>query len=402
MDVLAPDSVDGVLAAVTESLMHELPLEIRGGGTKRDFGRPSRTNRILDLKRLAGIRLYEPDELVLTAAAGTPLAEIERRLAEQKQILAFEPPDWGPIYGLPAGGQTLGGVISCNLSGPRRIKAGAARDHFLGFQAVTGRGEVVKAGGRVMKNVTGYDLPKLMCGAMGTLGVLAEITMKVLPAPEKTRTVLLFGRNESEAVEAMAAALNSPHDVSAAAHLPAAIAARSAVSYLRDANRAVTAVRVEGPGPSVEYRCAALRELLNRCGPTEELHSMNAAKLWRELRDVAALLPDRARDLWRVSAPPASGAEVVQAVLKRLDAEFFFDWGGGLIWLATPPSEQSASAVRGALASCGGHATLVRASGEMRTRVAVFHPEPPSATALAQRIKEAFDPKGILNPGRMN
>ncbi len=388
-----------------DALVSELPLEIRGGGTKRGLGRPQDSNRVLDLARLAGIELYEPDELVLSAKAATPLREIEARLAEQKQMLAFEPPDYGPIYGLPAGGQTLGGVIACNLAGPRRIKSGAARDHFLGFQAVSGRGEIFKAGGRVMKNVTGYDLPKLLCGSMGTLAVLCEITVKVLPAPEKARTVLVYGLGDDEARDAMAAALNSPHEVSAAAHLPEAVAARSTVGYVRAERQSVTAIRVEGPGPSVDYRCKALREFLGKAGRTEELHSMNAAKLWHEIRDVAALLPDAARDLWKLSVPPSLGAAVMASLAfgHGFDrAHYFYDWGGGLIWLAASPGnpEATAAAIRAAIQPSGGHATLIRAPAETRARLAVFQPEPPALAALAQRIKEAFDPKGILNPGR--
>ncbi|MCW5774572.1 MAG: FAD-binding protein, partial [Rhodospirillaceae bacterium] len=263
---LSPSTPEQVLDAVQQALAAEAPLEIVGHGTKRGWGRPVKSNRVLDLSKLAGITLYEPDELVLSAKAGTPMAEIEALLAEHNQMLAFEPPFFFPpaAGSEPAGarGDTLGGVVACNLSGPRRIKAGAARDHVLGLRAVNGRGEAFKAGGRVMKNVTGYDLPKLLCGSFGTLAVMTEITVKVLPAPEKARTVLVLGLSDSEARDAMAAALNSPHDVSGAAHLPEAVAARSGVSYVRRAGRAVTAIRVEGFGPSVEARCQALRGLL--------------------------------------------------------------------------------------------------------------------------------------------
>jgi glycolate oxidase FAD binding subunit len=422
----SPTSAEDVLAAIQEALAAEQPLEIVGGGTKRGWGRPVKSNRILDLSGLSGVTLYEPDELVLSAKAGTSMAEIEALLAENKQMLAFEPPDFAGVYGLaPAGApqrralisetlpsgavrahprQTLGGVIACNLSGPRRIKAGAARDHFLGFHAVSGRGEAFKAGGRVMKNVTGYDLPKLLCGSFGTLAVMTEITVKVLPAPEKARTVLVLGLDDDQARDAMAAALNSPHDVSGAAHLPRAVAARSSVSYVAGAGRAVTAARVEGFGPSVEARCKALRDLLAPFGSIEELHSMNSAKLWREIRDVAPLLPDTALDLWRLSVAPASGAAVIASLLfgHGIQREsYFYDWGGGQLWLTMPPANSLAAAAAIRSIVKPGHATLVRASEETRERIPVFEPEAPSLAAASQRLKDAFDPKGILNPKRL-
>jgi len=435
-DTLSPTSAGDVLAAVQEAFAEEQPLEIVGGGTKRGWGRPVKSNRILDLSGLKGVTLYEPDELVLSAKAGTPMAEIEALLAANKQMLSFEPPflfpsPWGEGAGgegeslelgrsspsprrsfgsaplAPGRGDTLGGVIACNLSGPRRIKAGAARDHFLGFHAVSGRGEAFKAGGRVMKNVTGYDLPKLLCGSFGTLAVMTEITVKVLPAPEKARTVLIMRLGDAQARDAMAAALNSPHEVSGAAHLPGPVAARSGVSYVAGAGGAVTAVRVEGFGPSVDARCKSLRDLLAGFGPVEELHTMNSAKLWREIRDVAALLPDPALDLWRLSVPPASGAAIMTSLAsgRGIQTEAcFYDWGGGQIWLTMPPAKpaETAATIRAALAPTGGHAALIRASEESRELVSSFQPEPPALAAVAQRLKEAFDPKGILNPGRIS
>lgn len=436
-DTLSPTSADDVLAAVQQAFAQEQPLEIVGGGTKRGWGRPVKSNRILDLSRLSGVTLYEPEELVLSAKAGTPMAEIEALLAANKQMLAFEPPDLAGVFGLappqgagapqgkalisealPSGAirpyprQTLGGVIACNLSGPRRIKAGAARDHFLGFHAVSGRGEAFKAGGRVMKNVTGYDLPKLLCGSFGTLAVMTEITVKVLPAPEKARTVLLIGLDDTDARDAMAAALNSPHEVSGAAHLPRKVAARSSVSYVRGAAQAVTALRVEGFGPSVEARCKALRELLASFGPSEELHSMNSTTLWREIRDVAPLLPEPAAqgavlDLWRLSVPPASGAPIMASLVMGegfANDGYFYDWGGGQIWLAVPRAKPSATAatIRGLVESTHGQAALVHTSDETRELVSVFQREPPALAAISNRLKEAFDPKGILNPGRVH
>ncbi|MEJ2119519.1 MAG: glycolate oxidase subunit GlcE [Alphaproteobacteria bacterium] len=404
---LRPKNAEELLDAVKWAVAEASPLEVIGAGTKRALGRPSQADRTLDVSRLSGIGLYEPNELVLGAAAGTPLLEIEKALAEERQMLAFEPPDLGPLLGGEAGKATLGGVVACNLSGPRRIKAGAARDHFLGFEAVSGRGEAFKAGGRVVKNVTGYDICKLIAGSYGTLAVMSALTVKVLPAPEKTRTVLIEGLDDADAGAAMAAGLGSAHEVSGAAHLPPALAARSGVSYVSKSGGAVTALRVEGPGPSVEHRCAALREALGGSGPTEELHGHNSSAFWREVRDVSFFAGNDERIVWRISVPPSEGAGVVAAITGAgVAAEALYDWGGGLIWLAMPLNgdmrdDAGAGAVRGAVAASGGHATLFRAPADIRAAVEVFQPQDAALAALTARLKENFDPRGVLNPGRM-
>jgi glycolate oxidase FAD binding subunit len=391
-----------VVDAVAWAVGAEAPLEVAGRATKRGLGRPFQADHTLDLSALSGINFYEPEELILSAMPSTPLAEIEAALAERGQMLAFEPMDLGPLYGLPAGQGSVGGVFACNLSGPRRIKMGAARDHLLGFNAVSGRGEAFKSGGRVVKNVTGYDLSKLITGSHGTLAVLTELTFKVLPAPEKTYTVLLAGLDGATATRAMAAAMNSSHEVAGAAHLPAGIAERSAVSYVQGAGGSVTALRLEGFGPSVETRCRALREELAVFGNLEELHSRNSARLWTEIRDAVYLAEPADRPIWRLSVPPSAGHGVTEALGVSLGAEAFFDWAGGLIWLSTPPSaDASHGAVRAAVAACGGHATLTRAPADIRAAIPVFQPQPAPLAALSARVKDSFDPRRVLNPGRM-
>ncbi len=406
MEIVTPDDENSVQAAIAGALADAVPLEIVGGGTKRALGRPVAAGRTLSLAGIAGITLYEPEELVLTARAGTGLAEIEQALAENSQCLAFEPPDWramlGPGDGGHAGGQTIGGIVAGNLSGPRRLRAGAVRDHFLGARMVTGRGEVVKIGGRVVKNVTGYDLCKLLAGSYGTLAVLTEITLRVMPAAEKTRTVLVFGLDDAASQDAMTAALSSPIEVSAAGHLPAEIASRSGVGYVAGAASSVTALRVEGLAPSVEARCASLRDAMAQFGPVEELHFHNSRKLWQEIGNVS---PFAASDgpVWRLSVPPAEAPPVIAAIRGALEIEHFVDWGGGLIWLRVLEDREDAGAaiVRGAIAAGGGHATLIRAAEEMRRRVPVFQPQPDALTSLSARIKDGYDPAHIMNPGRM-
>jgi glycolate oxidase FAD binding subunit len=302
-------------------------------------------------------------------------------------MLAFEPPDLGPLLGLEAGRGTLVGAVMGNLAGSRRVSAGAARDHVLGVKAVNGHGEIIKAGGRVMKNVTGYDLSKLLTGSWGTLAVLDEVSVKVLPAPDQTRTLMLLGLSDEEAVKAMCAAMGSPHDVSGAAHVEGR-----------------TALRLEGVAPSVEARLKGLRDLLTDTGTTmKELGTLESRTFWRDVRDVTPLAGVQEAIIWKISCPPTEGPGIVARIkAQRPSAETFYDWSGGLVWLGLPPSaDADHSIVRSALGSMGGHATLVRATADVRSNVPVFHPQPTALAALASRVKESFDPKGLFNPGRM-
>ena len=401
-EILTPKNQDDLLAIVQEAVAGECPLEVTGSGSKWQWGRAVNSDFQLDLSGLTGISLYEPAELVLSAAAATPIEEIIRMLDENSQLLAFEPPDLTGLYGEEGGSGTLGGVIACNHSGSRRIYAGAARDHILGFEAVSGRGEIFKSGGRVVKNVTGFDLSKLMAGSFGTLAVMTTVTVKVMPKPDKARTILIYALSNEAGGQAMARALQSPYEVDGAAHLPAALSAKSSVSYVAGAAAAVTAIRIQGPAPSVEARCRALREALARFGETEELHGHNSRTLWQEIRDVSTFFDDHEKCIWRLSVPPAYGAGVADQIVATESGQTYFDWGGGLIWLAQEDvTAESALGLRKIVDEPGGHATLMRASSEIRASVPVFHPQPEHVAGLTKRLKENFDPKGVLNPGRM-
>jgi len=405
-DILKPENAEQVLETIKWAAAEQMRLDVRGNGSKLGLGRPMSDTRTLDLSALSGITYYEPAELVLSAGAATPMDDIRRALSEKNQIMAFEPPDLGKLLGKGPGLATLGGTLACNLAGPRRIKLGAARDHFLGFNAVSGRGEVFKSGGRVVKNVTGFDLSKLLAGSFGTLAVMTDATIKVLPAPEKVRTVLIRwaqdGIYDHGGVKAMNDAMATPHEVSGAAHLPAALAKLSAVDFVAETGRAITALRVEGPGPSVEHRCRELRQLLGKYGATEELHSANSKVLWKEIRDVSYFTHEHDRVIWRLSVPPAEGSRVALKILEGNPGEALYDWAGGLIWLALRPRDDAlAEVVRRHVDAAGGHANLFRAPAEVRQEVSVFHPLDPAVQAITKRIKEGFDPNGILNPGRM-
>lgn len=400
MAELKPRDQADLADIVGSAITRDQPLELVGRASKRAFGRAMGDLPVLDLSALSGLRFYEPDELVLRAGAATGIAEIESMLAQSRQQFAFEPPDFGPLFGQPADKGTLGGMIACNLAGPRRVSAGAARDHFLGFQAVNGRGEIFKSGSRVMKNVTGYDLPKLLAGSFGTLAAMTEVTCKVMPRPEKTRTVLVYGLDDARGRAALSAGLGSSHEVSGAAHLPPAVAARMPVDMVRDSGRAVTALRLEGPEPSVAARCLALRAELGDYGATEELHSMRSIQLWKALRDAQPFVAAAEMTVWRVSVAPTQGPEVASAAAADLH---WFDWGGGQVWLGfRSTAQEHAARLRLAVAKAGGHALMIRASAEDRAAFPVFGEQSPGLAKLSARVKAGFDPKGILNPGRMH
>jgi glycolate oxidase FAD binding subunit len=377
-------------------------LDISAGGTKRGLGRPAQSAHRLDVSRLIGIVDCDRAELVLTARAATPLAEIERELAAQHQMLAFEPPDWRGLLGTD-GEPTLGGALACNLAGPRRVRAGAARDHFLGFSAINGRGEAWKAGGRVVKNVTGYDMCKLQAGAYGTLSVLTELSLRVVPRPETACTLLLHGLSDEAAIAALARALNTPHEVSGAAHLPGTIGRRFALLDIIGEPGPATALRLEGHSPSVEYRRIALASLFER---VTHLGQADSDRLWTDIAGVSPLLQTQGRVLWRLCPTPSSAPAVLNGIRAQIaSAEAFYDWGGGLLWLSLDAEacgpDAGAEIVRTALKAAGGHATLMVAQEATRAVVPVFEPEQAALAALSRRVKESFDPGHTLNPGRM-
>lgn len=388
MTSLKPTTETELVDMVQDAIAARTPLDLIGTGTKKHLGRPMQTAATLDLSGFSEVALYEPEELVITAGAGARLDDIRKLLDGKGQEFAFEPPDLSRLLGAPHAG-TLGGLLACNLSGPRRLKAGAARDHILGVAGVSGRGEAFKAGGRVVKNVTGYDLPKLMASSYGTLAALTTVTFKALPKAESEETLVLEGLSDEDAVTAMSLAMQSSCEVSGAAHLPAALADGTAKTFLR----------LEGVPPSIAYRRDKLAKLMT--APASHLLGPAESRTqWIALRDVHPLAAPGDRCVWRLSVPPIEGAKVVAALSRSIDMNWFYDWAGGLVWLAVPPEKDaSADAIRGALSS--GHATLIRAGEGLRGQVPVFQPQAPALAALARRVKASFDPVGILNPGRM-
>lgn len=400
MTIFQPTSAEEVLDVVRWAAGGGTGLEILGGGSRRGVGRPLACAHVLDLSRLAGVTLYEPEELVLSARAGTKLAEIEALLATCGQELAFEPMDHGPLLGGTAGKGTVGGALAANASGPRRIKAGAARDHVLGIHAVSGRGEMFKSGGRVVKNVTGYDLAKLVAGSWGTLAAVTDVTFKVLPKAVTEATLVLRGLSEADAAHAMAVAMTSTGEVSAAAHLPETVVGKVLDGRL-PGWRGATLLRLEGFSPSVAYRFDRLAALLAPTAAPERLEAEDSRPLWREIRDCMPFADGTQRPVWRVSMAPSEGHRMVMALRMEAAVDAFYDWQGGLIWLRMESNAEAAALRRHIAAHGGGHATLMRAPVPTRASVPVFEPQPQALAALAARVKAEFDPLNILNPGRM-
>ena len=399
-DVLRPQDEKQVLDTVSWAISDRKPLEIVGHGSKRGIGAPMQVAHTLDLSALSGVTLYEPEELVLTARAGTSVADIETLLDENNQELQFEPMDYRALLGSDAERGTVGGLLACNLSGPRRIKAGAARDHVLGIRAVTGRGDVIKSGGRVVKNVTGYDLSRGLSGSWGTLGVFTELTFKVLPKAETCSTLVLSGLADGDATDVMAHAMGSDTEASAAAHLPESVRFRFIDGGLPDG--AATVFRLEGFEPTVRYREKRLRDILEKFGPCENLDGVTSTVLWREIRDVKPFCDGTQRAVWRISIAPSQGHVLVGSLRLQTGVDAWYDWQGGLVWLRME-ADAEADIVRRTIAKLGGgHATLVRAPPALRGSVPIFEPQPTALAALSQRLKEQFDPVGVLNPGRMS
>ena len=373
------------------------PICVQGCGTKARMLRPVQAAHELSTRDLTGITLHAPKELVISARAGTPLAELETAIAAHGQHLIAEPPDFSALLG-STGVQTLGGLVAANLSGPRRVAWGATRDHVIGIRAVNGAGEVIRSGGRVLKNVTGLDICKLLTGSHGTLAVITEITLKVLPKPERQATLALRGLNPARGVAALAAALGSPFAVSGAAYLPAAAASR--VPALAWLGGPVAIARLEDFPSFVAARGDKLRADLAIFGRAEILDQGASEAAWHAVRDAEPLAHDTQAAIWRVCVRPSAGPAVAAAV-EAAGATWFMDWGGGLVWVSGPPTEAVHQAVCRAAQAGKGTWLLFRAPPSLRASAAVVPPEPAPLARITRNIKAAFDPRGILNPGRI-
>jgi glycolate dehydrogenase FAD-binding subunit len=377
---LRPETAGELCEVIAAAADDRAKLRLRAGGSKDAIGMPTPGVPILDMRGFRGVVDYDPAELVLTVRPATPLADVEALVTAEDQMLAFDPWDHGRLLGAAQGAATIGGVVAAGVSGPQRVAFGAARDHLLGFEAVSGRGEAFKAGSKVVKNVTGFDLSKLIAGSWGRLVALTQLTLRVVPKPQTRVTLLQRGLDPEAAIAVMARALGSAAGVAATAHLPAWHGGPA------------TLFRLDGFQESVTARADTLRNVIAGTGPLDTLAEDAGATLWNDIRDAAVLPVDR--PLWRIVVAPGKAAAVVAALEP---AEWIFDWGGGLVWAVTAAD---ADFVRTAAAAAGGHAALIRADAQTRAVIPALHPPSPGVSALEASVRRAFDPAGVFENGR--
>lgn len=406
--MLIPNSEADAAYIIRNAAADGKRLAICGGNTRGLARLPATMGNVetISARSLSGMVDYDPAEMVMTVKAGTPVTQVEAALAANRQMMAFEPMDHRGIlgpHGTPSAEPTIGGVFAANVSGPRRLIVGAARDSLLGLRFVNGRGEIIRAGGRVMKNVTGLDLVKLLAGSQGTLGFLTEVTFRVLPVPPMTETIVISGLDDQTATKAMAAAMALPVEVSGAAHLPASVRSRFLGGALPDGpgGGEATVLRLEGLGPSVEVRAQKLTAVMEAFGSVSRLGPDESRVLWREIRDVHPYADGSDRPLWRVSVAPSAGAQLVAALRLEAGVDAFYDWQGGLVWMRMEADAEGGLLRRLIRAFGGGHATLIRASDTVRAETPTFEPLPDAVAALSARVKEKLDPVGIFGPGKM-
>lgn len=397
--ILKPASEAEAAKMIADARAASKTLELIGNGTKRAVGNKVQADQVISASAIAGITQYDAAELVMVARAGTTMSEIDKALAKNKQMHVFEPANWNKLLGTK-GKQTIGGVTATNMSGPRRFAVGAARDSLLGVRFINGQGEAIKNGGQVMKNVTGLDLVKLMGGSWGTLGLLTEVSFKVLPRPETEITLAIHNQSEEAAATTMARAMSTSADVTGAAHAPVVVAAKLFDIPIKSG---VAFLRLEGLKETIEVRRDRLVAALGDGLKIEQLDAKASKAMWVSIRDVLPFADGSQKPVWRISVAPMQGHKVAGDILSKADGEVFYDWQGGLIWLQlADENDANAALVRGAvMAHGGGHATLIRASETVRAVTPAFHPEAPPVAALSARIKNAMDPDGLFNLGRM-
>lgn len=393
MGTIAATSEGELADAVRAAREDGRTLEIVGAGTKRNYGRPLETSDVLDLSGLSGIVSYEPEELVITARAGTPIAEIEAALAGKRQRLGFDPADWGPLFGAPANTGTIAGALAADVSGSARIRYGAARDHLIGFRAVNGFGEAYKGGSGVEKNVTGFDLPKLMCGAMGTLGVLSEVTLRLVPRAPRAVTFAVKDIVPEQGLTLLRRIWAMPLEPTGLAYVPACIS--DGFAGLGDIGPGAALIRIDGAQGALTEKRAALRTLLEG---EDAIEGEAGDALFAEIGAGSAFAAT-ATDVWRIAVPPSESVITAHALAGT---QWVADWAGGLFWAGLSQTDAVAAArLRHIAARSNGSATLLRASAATRATIPVFPPDPQARAALTRSVKAAFDPLCLLNPGRM-
>ena len=397
--VLKPNSREEISLIIQECYKKNIPIEVSCLQSKRSIGRNFQTEKTLDLSNYKGIIEYKPEELYIKVKAGTSIKEIKAELDKHNQQLAFEPNDFGLIFKGKYDEGSIGGVISCNFSGPRRFKVGSARDHVLGFQGINGRGEIIKSGGTVVKNVTGYDLSKILSGSFGTLTVLTEISIKVLPKPASSKTLVIKNPHLLKTLNYLNDALSSSSDPSGGVFYPEYFSNHFTFNDLTY-NGPLTAIRIEGANESIDHRINNLRRELKL--NDEEILILEPEQsriLWEKTRALEVFSKMKS-NLLRIVIPPSEAFEVIKQI-KTYDPKYFVDWGGSLIWLQLDKVNfKILNDIRTIVNKAFGYLTVIKIEEDLKASIDIFSIDP-VRYKISEKLKKSFDPKRILNPGKM-
>ncbi len=397
--ILKPTKEKEISEIIKECYKKNIPLEILGLGTKKSIGRNFQFEKTLDLSNYSGIIDYKPEELYIKVKSGTPIKDIRNEIEKNNQHLAFEPIDFGYLFSGKNDEGTIGGVMSCNFAGSRRFKAGSIRDHILGFKGINGRGEVIKSGGTVVKNVTGYDLSKILSGSFGTLTVLSEITIKVLPKPESNKTLFINNPHLKKGLDYLNISLSSSSDPSGAVFYPENFRSFFTFNDLTFSGP-ITAIRIEGSTSSIDHR---IKKLTNELKVTSDeivvLSKDQSDIFWEDTRNLKVFSKLK-ENLIRIVIPASEAFETLNK-LKDFDAKYFVDWGGSLIWLQLDSiNTKILKDIKTIVKTASGYLTIIKIEENLKASIDVFTVDPVKHE-ISEKIKKSFDPKRILNPGKM-
>ena len=398
-DILKPNNENDLQEIIKYCYKKDLPIEIVGAGTKNQIGKKLQCAKILDMSNISGIVEYKPEELYITVKAGTPVKTVQDELKKNNQHLAFEPINFSELFKKDSNEGTIGGTLSCNFSGARRFKVGSARDHILGFKGYNGKGEKIKSGGTVVKNVTGYDLSKLVTGSFGTLLILSEITLKVLPLQTDTKTIIVSGLALEHSLGIMGSAIASSNDPSGVVFYPASLRSNFVFNDLTHPG-SITAIRVEGTKTSTEQRINNLIENLSLIDKNiTVLDSIQSEIFWEDTRSLKVFSKNQ-KNILRSIVPASETINLINR-LKTFHPTYFIDWGGSLIWLELDYlSNQKIDQIRRRVLDVGGYLTVIRSPENLKSSSEIFTIDP-IKFKISQNLKKSFDPKRIFNPGKM-
>ena len=398
-NVFKPSTREEIVEIVKNCFKKNIPLEINGLKSKNKIGRNFQSEKTLNLSNYSGIIEYKPEELYIKAKAGTPIKEIVEQLDKNNQQLAFEPNDFGYLFTGESNSGSIGGVVSCNFAGSRRFKVGSVRDHVLGFQGLNGKGETIKSGGTVVKNVTGYDLCKLLSGSFGTLSILTELSIKVLPKPETSKTLVIKNPHLKKALSYLGQSLSSSTDPSGGVFYPDYFGKNFILNDLTHEG-GLTAIRIEGPTNSVDQRIDRLtKELKLLSQEISILETEQSNIFWNRTKNLE-VFKNLKNNLLRIVVPISETLQVIQK-LKSNDVNYFIDWGGSLVWMAfNEINSKTLNETKQIVKKHHGYYTIIKIEEDLKASADVFTIDP-IKYKISEKIKRSFDPKRIFNPGKM-